>query len=208
VSRRGNVEDVRTIACVGAGTIGGGWAAYFLARGYTVKVWDPSPEAGERLTRLIDNAWPALRELDLLDGADKDAWTVHTDLAEAVEGVDFVQESAPEDLELKRRLFADLDSVCAPDVVIASSTSGYSMTEMATEVTGGDRLVVGHPFKPALSHPTGRGGRGVRRPRPRPSPGPRTSTPSSASPSSGWTGRCPASSPTGSRRPCGGRRCT
>ncbi|GAA2101374.1 MULTISPECIES: 3-hydroxyacyl-CoA dehydrogenase NAD-binding domain-containing protein [Brevibacterium] len=148
MSRRGNVEDVRTIACVGAGTIGGGWAAYFLARGYTVKVWDPSPEAGERLTRLIDNAWPALRELDLLDGADKDAWTVHTDLAEAVEGVDFVQESAPEDLELKRRLFADLDSVCAPDVVIASSTSGYSMTEMATEVTGGDRFVVGHPFNP------------------------------------------------------------
>ena len=67
-----------------AGTIGGGWAAYFLARGYTVKVWDPDPTAGERLTRLIDAAWPALAELDMVPGADRTAWTIHTDLAEAL----------------------------------------------------------------------------------------------------------------------------
>ncbi|RBP64229.1 carnitine 3-dehydrogenase [Brevibacterium sanguinis] len=141
-------QDITTITCVGAGTIGGGWAAYFLARGYTVRVWDPSPVAGERLARLIDAAWPALAELDMVDGADKDAWSVHTDLAEAVAGAGFVQESAPEDLDLKRRLFADLDAVCDPGVVIGSSTSGYAMTEMATEVTHADRFVVGHPFNP------------------------------------------------------------
>ncbi|GHC98999.1 3-hydroxyacyl-CoA dehydrogenase NAD-binding domain-containing protein [Zhihengliuella salsuginis] len=143
------IDDVRTVACIGAGTIGGGWAGYFLARGYRVKVWDPAADAGVRLAQLIDAAWPALAELDMLDGADKEAWSVHTDLAEAVDGVDFVQESAPEDLALKRRLFADLDAVCAPGVVIGSSTSGYSMTEMAVDVAGHpERFVVGHPFNP------------------------------------------------------------
>ncbi|MFE2656696.1 3-hydroxyacyl-CoA dehydrogenase NAD-binding domain-containing protein [Brevibacterium sp. NPDC059310] len=142
------LESVRTITCIGAGTIGGGWAAYFLARGYTVKVWDPEPTAGERLTRLIDAAWPALAELDMVPGADRTAWTIHTDLAEALAGTDFVQESAPENLDLKRRLFADIDVLTPASVIIGSSTSGYSMTEMATEVTRPERFVVGHPFNP------------------------------------------------------------
>ncbi|OSM43834.1 3-hydroxyacyl-CoA dehydrogenase NAD-binding domain-containing protein [Nesterenkonia sp. PF2B19] len=143
-----SIDDVGTIACVGAGTIGGGWAAYFLARGHRVKVWDPAPDAEERLGRLIRAAWPALEQLDMLDGADRHAWSVHTDLAEAVDGVGFVQESAPEDLALKRRLLADLDAVTAPDVVIGSSTSGFGMTDMAAEVVRPERFVVGHPFNP------------------------------------------------------------
>ncbi|GAB3523589.1 3-hydroxyacyl-CoA dehydrogenase NAD-binding domain-containing protein [Arthrobacter monumenti] len=143
-----NVPDVGTVACVGAGTIGGGWAAYFLARGYRVKVWDPSPDAGDKLRQLIDAAWPALTKLGLADGADPDNFSVHTDLAEAVEGAGFIQESAPEVLELKQDLLAQIDAVAAPGVVIASSTSGYSMTEMATTAADPSRLVVGHPFNP------------------------------------------------------------
>ena len=141
-------ESITTITCIGAGTIGGGWAAYFLAQGYTVKVWDPAPDAPEKLARLIDAAWPSLAALDMAAGADKTDWTVHTDLAEAVAGTGFVQESAPENLELKRGLLADIDAVCDEHVVIGSSTSGYSMTEMATEAVHPHRLVVGHPFNP------------------------------------------------------------
>src|SRR5699024_11772318 len=116
------IDSIDTVACIGAGTIGGGWVAYFLARGYRVRVWDPSPQA----------------------------WTVHTDLAEALDGAGFVQESAPEDLDLKRRLLADIVAATAEDVVIGSSTSGYGMTEMAELVddAGAARLVVGHPFNP------------------------------------------------------------
>ncbi|WP_253905243.1 3-hydroxyacyl-CoA dehydrogenase NAD-binding domain-containing protein, partial [Arthrobacter sp. H14] len=139
-----SVPDVGTVACVGAGTIGGGWAAYFLARGYQVKIWDPSPDAGPKLRQLIDAAWPALTKLGLADGADPDNFSVHTDLAEAVEGAGFIQESAPEVLELKQELLAKIDAVTAPGVVIASSTSGYSMTEMATTAADPSRLVVGH----------------------------------------------------------------
>lgn len=139
---------ITTIACVGIGTIGGGWAAYFLARGYRVKAWDPSPDAADRVRSLIDAAWPALTELGLDAGADPHAISVHTDLAEALDGAEFVQESAPEVLEMKQRLLADIDRHAAPGVVIASSTSGYSMTEMATEAAHPERLVVGHPFNP------------------------------------------------------------
>lgn len=141
-------ESVRTITCIGAGTIGGGWVAYFLARGFTVKVWDPDPEAGEKLSRLIDAAWPTLAALDMVDGADKTAWTIHTDLAEALAGTDFVQESAPENLDLKRQLLTDIDALTPASVIVGSSTSGYGMTEMATEVARPERFVVGHPFNP------------------------------------------------------------
>lgn len=139
---------VTTIACVGIGTIGGGWAAYFLARGYRVHAWDPSPEAGDRVRTLIDAAWPALTELGLAENADPHNISVHTDLAEALDGAQFVQESAPEVLEMKQQLLADIDGHAADGVVIASSTSGYSMTEMAVRAAHPERLVVGHPFNP------------------------------------------------------------
>ena len=146
-----SIETIDTVACVGAGTIGGGWAAYFLSRGLRVKVWDPSPVAGEKLARLIDTAWPALTRLGLAEGADKDAWTIHTDLAEALDGAGFVQESAPEDLAMKQDLLLGIARAAAEDVVIASSTSGYPMTDMAEAAAAeglADRLVVGHPFNP------------------------------------------------------------
>ena len=57
------------MTCAGVGVIGGGWVAYFLARGYRVVAWDPAPDAETRLRHLVDSAWPALTELGLSDGA-------------------------------------------------------------------------------------------------------------------------------------------
>lgn len=141
-------EDVRTVVCVGAGVIGGGWVAYFLARGFRVVAWDPAPDAEQRLRHLVGAAWPALTELGLAEGASLDNLTVEADLATACAQADFVQESAPEDLELKRRLLADISAATPAGVVISSSTSGYGMSEMATQAEHADRLVVGHPFNP------------------------------------------------------------
>jgi carnitine 3-dehydrogenase len=141
-------EQVRTVTCIGAGVIGGGWAAYFLARGYRVVAWDPAEDASERLHHLIAAAWPALTELGLSPGASLDNLVVEADLASACAQADFVQESAPEDLALKRTLLADIDAATAIDVVISSSTSGYSMSEMQTGCAHPERTVVGHPFNP------------------------------------------------------------
>ena len=141
-------EEVRTVTCVGAGVIGGGWVAYFLAKGYRVVAWDPAPGAEQRLRHLVGAAWPALTELGLSEGASLDNLTFEPDLAKACSRADFVQESAPEDLDLKRTLLADIDAATPVDVVISSSTSGYGMSEMQTKCAHPERTVVGHPFNP------------------------------------------------------------
>jgi carnitine 3-dehydrogenase len=141
-------QDVRTVVCAGAGVIGGGWVAYFLARGYRVVAWDPASGAEEKLRHLVGAAWPALAELGLAEGADPADLVFEPDLATACAQADFVQESAPEDLDLKRRLLADLDAATPQDVVISSSTSGFGMTEMQIDCPHPDRTVVAHPFNP------------------------------------------------------------
>jgi len=142
------ISTVDTVACVGAGVIGGGWVAHFLARGFHVRAWDPAPDAAAKLGRLVDAAWPALTSLGLAEGASRNNLTVTTTLAEAVDGAGFVQESAPEDLPLKQKLLAEIDAVTRAGVVVASSTSGYAMTEMQVAAATPERLVVGHPFNP------------------------------------------------------------
>ncbi|MEU2724544.1 3-hydroxyacyl-CoA dehydrogenase NAD-binding domain-containing protein [Streptomyces smyrnaeus] len=141
-------DEVRRVTCVGAGVIGGGWVAHFLARGYDVTAWDPAPDAPEKLRRLVDAAWPALTRLGLAEGASPERLTVAPTLEEACAQAQFVQESAPEKLELKRDLLAQLDAATPKDVVIASSTSGYPMTDMQTQAADPQRLLVGHPFNP------------------------------------------------------------
>jgi carnitine 3-dehydrogenase len=146
--RRSAPDEVRTVTCVGAGVIGGGWVAYFLARGFRVVAWDPADDAEARLRHLVAAAWPALTDLGLSDGASIDNLAVEHDLAAACALADFVQESAPEDLELKRTLLADIDAVTPVGVVISSSTSGYAMTDMQIKCAHPQRTVVGHPFNP------------------------------------------------------------
>ena len=143
-----NPADVRRVTCVGAGVIGGGWVAHFLAKGYEVTAWDPDPDAEAKLRRIVDAAWPALTELGLAAGASARNLTVAATLESAVADAEFVQESAPENLDLKRDLLARIDAATPAGVVVSSSTSGFGMTEMQTNCTTPERLVVGHPFNP------------------------------------------------------------
>jgi carnitine 3-dehydrogenase len=141
-------EAVRTVAVVATGVIGGGWAAHFLRRGYDVVAWDPGAGARERLDAMLDNAWPSLERLGLSEGAGRDRLRWADTLEEAVRDADFVQESSPEVLEAKRSLLAQIDKATDPDVVVASSTSGLLMTDMAVDCVNPQRFLVGHPFNP------------------------------------------------------------
>jgi len=141
-------DQVGRIACIGAGVIGGGWAAHFLAQGYDVVAWDPAPDGEARLRELVATAWPALEALGLAAGASTTRLSFAATLEAAVAEAQFVQESAPERLELKRELLLALDRATPPAVVIGSSTSGFAMTDMQPDTAGAARMVVGHPFNP------------------------------------------------------------
>jgi carnitine 3-dehydrogenase len=141
-------EAVRTVAVIGTGVIGGGWAAHFLRTGYDVVAWDPGPDAPERLSQLLDRAWPSLERLGLSAGASRDRLRFAGTLEEALAPADFVQESSPEVLAQKVSLLAAIDEATRRGVVVGSSTSGFGMSDMAVRCTTPGRFVVGHPFNP------------------------------------------------------------
>ncbi len=146
-------NDIRRVASIGAGPIGGGWAAYFMARGYDVAIYLHAADEEAPLRRLIDTAWTSLEAIGLAGGASRDRLRLTTDLADAVADAEFVQESTPENLALKQAIYARLGEVVPADVVIASSTSGFMMSDIQARCPSPERTVVGHPFNPPYLMP-------------------------------------------------------
>lgn len=141
--------NIRTVAVVGAGLIGAGWVAAYLAHGLRVKVYDPSPEAAETVSRTVAEAWSALGRLGhLSENADLLAVSYHTELAEALDGADFIQENTPERQDVKLALYGRFDRLVPADVIIASSTSSMPVTLLQGGCKTADRCVLGHPFNP------------------------------------------------------------
>ncbi len=139
----------KRVSVVGAGTIGASWAAIFLARGYEVAATDPAPQGEAFARRFIDNAWPTLEKLGLVaKGASAKAFSFHRDVAAAVKGAEFVQESGPEREDLKIELLAAIDAALPSDVVIASSSSGLLISRVSAKCKHPERCVIGHPFNP------------------------------------------------------------
>lgn len=143
------LDDVTAVCCVGAGTIGGSWALVFARAGLEVRVYDPDPAQLEALGARLDAGARVLAEARGLDAAALRARVVATDdLERALAGAAYVQESVPERLELKRRVFAELDRLCPPGVVLASSVSAIPMTEIAAGLVHAERAVTVHPTNP------------------------------------------------------------
>lgn len=136
-----------SIGVIGFGVIGQRWAACFAHAGHDVRVFDP----GEGREDAFLAARPGLfAELDALNGpaGNPGAIEVFATMAEALAGVDFVQENGPEDLALKRRLLAEIESHVGEDVVIASSSSALLVSDMQAQCARPGRIVLGHPFNP------------------------------------------------------------
>ena len=144
-----NTEPIRRIAIIGTGVIGASWTALFLAKGLQVVATDVAPNAEAALRRFVDAAWPALKRLGLAPGASPSNLKFAAVLADAVAGADLVQENGPERIEFKRKLYGELDALLPPDVVIASSSSGLTMSEIQLGCPAHpERCVIAHPFNP------------------------------------------------------------
>lgn len=141
-------SEVERVTTLGAGPIGAGWAAFFLARGFKVTAYLHSLEETAAFNEILDTGWISLTALGLAEGASRDNLVLTDDLAGAVADAQFVQESAPERIDLKQGLYAKLGDLVPDDVVIASSTSGLTMTEIQTECPSAGRTVIAHPFNP------------------------------------------------------------
>ena len=136
------------VSLVGTGVIGAGWAAHFLARGFEVAATDPAAGAEARLREWVDDWWPTVEALGLADGASRDKLSFTTDVAQAVRNAGFIQESGPERLDVKHALIAAIESAANADALIASSSSGLSVSDIQAGARHPERIVLGHPFNP------------------------------------------------------------
>jgi 3-hydroxyacyl-CoA dehydrogenase len=141
-------KPIRRIAIVGTGVIGASWAAQYLARGFDVVATDPAPNAEANLRKYVDDAWQQLTEIGLSPGASRERLSFSKDMREALSRADFVQENGPERPDFKIKLFADMDDATPPDSLIASSSSGITISVMQSGCKRPERCVVGHPFNP------------------------------------------------------------
>src|ERR1700754_4654907 len=144
-----NARPIRRVAIIGTGVIGASWASLFLAKGLDVIATDIAPDAETSLRRFVKAAWPALERLGLAPGASQSRLTFTPDMPTAVRAVDLVQENGPERIDFKRKLYGQLDELLAPDVIIASSSSGLTMSEIQSGARSHpERCVIAHPFNP------------------------------------------------------------
>ena len=142
-------KPISKVAIIGTGVIGASWAALFLAKGLDVVATDIAPNAEASLKRFVDAAWPALERLGLARGASPRRLAFTADLPEAVKGADLVQENGPERLDFKKKLYGQLDELLPSDVIIASSSSGLTMSEIQSGAPfHPERCVIAHPFNP------------------------------------------------------------
>lgn len=149
------VEDIKTIAMYGAGTIGGGFAAYFALKGLNVNVYVRSEGSIERAKPKVQIAIDTYVKYGLTESAE-DIWSRIkwcTDPAEAFTGVYFVQENGAENLEQKHEMIATMEKYLPDDAIIASSSSGTPVTKIASEAKHPERIIVAHPFNPAYLLP-------------------------------------------------------
>lgn len=139
------------VAVVGTGLIGSAWTTLFLAHGLDVVAIDPGPGAADRLRQTVGKMAVALREARLVpqDAAIVPERVVHAAApGPELAGVGFVQENAPERVELKRRILASLEEFVAPDTILASSTTALKVSDFQTACRHPGRVVAGHPLNP------------------------------------------------------------
>lgn len=140
-------------AIIGGGVIGGGWAARFLLNGWDVAVFDPDPEAERKIAEVLDNARAALPALYDVALPPEGTLSFPATLAETLEDALWIQESAPERIEVKHSIYSQIQRHMDVDAIVGSSTSGFRPSELQSGMDKPERLLVAHPFNPVYLMP-------------------------------------------------------
>lgn len=143
-------DTIRRAALIGAGLIGRSWAIVFARAGYQTVLYDRDVGVAARAVALVGAALKEMQEFGLVDD-----WKLvqariraESDLPAALAGADWIQESAPENIEIKRQIFSELDRAAPPAAIIASSSSGFPVSAFAEGCTGRHRMLIAHPVNP------------------------------------------------------------
>ncbi|MFV0473965.1 MAG: carnitine 3-dehydrogenase [Pikeienuella sp.] len=147
-----SMKSVKKAALIGGGVIGGGWAARLVENGVDIAVFDPDPAAERKLGAVLAGAERAYDRLTIAPRPARGALSFAASVAEAVADADLVVESVPERLDLKRKVFAEIEAANRT-AVIASSTSGIMPSDLQAEMKTPERLIVAHPFNPVYLLP-------------------------------------------------------
>lgn len=147
------MTEIKNAACVGGGVIGGAWVARFALAGIDVKIFDPHPEAERIIGEVMANAERAYAMLTMAPLPPKGKLTFCKSIEETVKGADWIQESVPERLELKRGVITQIDAAARPDALIGSSTSGLLPSDLQAEMRHPERMFVAHPYNPVYLLP-------------------------------------------------------
>jgi len=142
----------KKISIIGLGMVGSAWSIDFARAGCAVTGWDPLAEASAAGLKVVDQLLGELDRRKLLKtGTRRDITgriSVADSLEQALEGTDWVQENAPEDLQTKRDLWKILDQLARPDAILASSTSSIVPSAFSANLPGARRCLVAHPLNP------------------------------------------------------------
>jgi L-gulonate 3-dehydrogenase len=140
------------IAIIGTGFVGRGWAISFARAGHEVALWDAAPAAPAAALAYIETLLPELEKNDLLEGATpgdvSKRMRIVSTLEAALDGAEHVQENTPENVALKREIFARLDAAAPPQAILASSTSAILPSKFTEALAGRARCLVAHPINP------------------------------------------------------------
>jgi len=146
------LSQIKNVAVIGSGIMGHGIGQTFALGGYEVTLNDINDELLERGLQQIRSNLETFIEFGITTPeAARDALSkirTNTDVKGAVRQADFVVEAVPEVIELKKRILKQLDEYCPRHTIIASNTSGLSLTEMASGIKRPDQVVIAHWWNP------------------------------------------------------------
>jgi carnitine 3-dehydrogenase len=144
---------IKQAAIIGGGVIGAGWISRLIENGIDVSVYDPAPDAAEKVEAVLKNSRYAYGRLIGAPRCKEGSIGFCDSIADAVANAELIVESVPERLDIKQTVYAEIEAAASADALIASSTSGIMPSDLQAKMTHPERLLVAHPFNPVYLLP-------------------------------------------------------